>query len=129
MRAGVTPVSEATGTQEIAQSVAAGVVLHDGWSASVHRGAPHTVHRVRAGETLRSIAERWDVNAADLWAYNVNPAVRPASTAVGLATRGPELLYPGDQLLIPQDPAHVPHTVTIYDGQGTKLYEITVKEA
>lgn len=60
------------------------------------------VYRVVHGDTLSSIAARYHTTWQALWAYNTTPGNRPASTIATLKQRGPNLIYAGEEILIPQ---------------------------
>lgn len=59
-------------------------------------------YKVVHGDTLTSIAKKYDTTATALYAYNTTPGVRPAATIKTLKTRGPNLVYAGETILIPQ---------------------------
>ncbi len=59
-------------------------------------------YKVVSGDTLAAIAAKYHTSAADLWTYNTTPGVRPASTIATLKSRGEDLLYAGETILIPQ---------------------------
>lgn len=59
-------------------------------------------YKVVHGDTLSSIAARYHTTAAKLWAYNTTAGNRPAATIATLKKRGPNLLYAGETILIPQ---------------------------
>lgn len=63
---------------------------------------PAISYRVVAGDTLSSIAAKYHTTAAALYAYNTTPGVRPASTIATLKKRGPNLIYSGETILVPQ---------------------------
>lgn len=58
--------------------------------------------KVVAGDTLSTIAAKYHTTAAALYAYNTTPGVRPASTIATLKKRGPNLIYAGETILVPQ---------------------------
>lgn len=59
-------------------------------------------YKVVHGDTLSSIAARYHTTAAKLWAFNTTAGNRPAATIATLKKRGPNLLYAGETILIPQ---------------------------
>lgn len=63
---------------------------------------PPLQYKVVHGDTLSSIAARYHTTAAKLFAYNTTPGNRPAATIATLKKRGPNLLYAGETILIPQ---------------------------
>lgn len=63
---------------------------------------PPVQYKVQAGDTLSSIAARYHTSWEQLWAYNTQSGNRPASTIATLKSRGPNLLYRGETILIPQ---------------------------
>lgn len=63
--------------------------------------APIT-YTVKHGDTLSAIAAKYKTTASKLFTYNTTPGVRPASTIATLKSRGPNLLYAGETILIPQ---------------------------
>lgn len=62
----------------------------------------HDIVRVQSGNTLSGIAARFGETWQQVWAYNLKPGVRPAATDRILRQRGPNLLYPGEQIYIPE---------------------------
>jgi len=70
--------------------------------------APPPVHRgplsyvVVTGDNLSSIAAKHGTSASALYAYNTTPGNRPAATIATLKQRGPDLIFPGETILIPQ---------------------------
>lgn len=60
-------------------------------------------YRVKPGDTLSSIAQRYGTSAQRLWQYNTSAeGGRPQSTINTLLQRGPNLLYSNELILIPQ---------------------------
>lgn len=59
-------------------------------------------YKVVHGDTLSSIAARHHTTWQKLFTYNTTPGVRPAKTIQTLKQRGPNLLYAGETILIPQ---------------------------
>lgn len=59
-------------------------------------------YKVKSGDTLSSIAKKYGTTWQKLWAYNTKAGVRPADTIKTLKARGPNLLYSGETILIPQ---------------------------
>jgi hypothetical protein len=59
-------------------------------------------YKVISGDTLSSIAAKYHTTAAALYTYNTTPGVRPAATIATLKQRGPNLIYSGETILIPQ---------------------------
>lgn len=59
-------------------------------------------YRVKAGDTLTSIARHYGTTWQALWTYNTTSGVRPAATIATLKQRGPNLLYSGETILVPQ---------------------------
>jgi LysM repeat protein len=57
---------------------------------------------VKSGDNLSTIAAKYKTTAAKLFTYNTTPGVRPASTIATLKSRGPNLIYAGETILIPQ---------------------------
>lgn len=57
---------------------------------------------VKHGDTLSGIAGKYKTTASKLFTYNTTPGVRPASTIATLKSRGPNLIYAGETILIPQ---------------------------
>lgn len=66
------------------------------------RKKPPLHYIVHHGDTLGSIAARYGTNWQHLYQYNTTPGVRPADTIATLKQRGPNLLYAGETILIPQ---------------------------
>jgi len=62
---------------------------------------PAATYRVKSGDTLTAIAKKYGVSEANLWAYNITPGVRPASTIATLKARGQNLLYSNEEIMIP----------------------------
>ena len=62
---------------------------------------PTATYRVKKGDTLTSIAKKYGVSEANLWAYNTTKGVRPASTISLLKSRGQNLLFSNEEILIP----------------------------
>jgi hypothetical protein len=56
---------------------------------------------VHPGDTLQSVAQRTGVPAETIWAYNTTPGNRPADDVNSLRQRGPNVIYPGESLLVP----------------------------
>ncbi len=70
-------------------------VLVSGAAKARHAAAGNTSYKVRAGDTLSGIAERYYHNAADWqWLYHENSKT----------VSDPNLIYPGETLLVPADP-------------------------
>lgn len=67
----------------------------------VKGGAKAVSYTVQHGDTLSSIAKRYGLTWQALWAYNTTAGVRPAATIKTLQSRGPNLLYAGETILIP----------------------------
>lgn len=63
---------------------------------------PPLKYVVKHGDTLAAIAKRYKTTAPKLFAYNTTSGVRPAATIKTLKERGPNLLYAGETILIPQ---------------------------
>jgi nucleoid-associated protein YgaU len=65
--------------------------------------APTTraTYTVVPGDTLSKIAAKFGTTAAAIFAYNTTPGVRPAATEAKLLQQGPNLIYAGQQFLIP----------------------------
>jgi LysM repeat protein len=59
-------------------------------------------YKVVHGDNLSTIAARYHTTWQSLWSYNTAPGNRPASTIATLLQRGPNLLYAGETILIPQ---------------------------
>jgi len=59
-------------------------------------------YKVQHGDTLTSIAKKYGTTWQALWTYNTTSGVRPAATIATLKQRGPNLLYSGETILIPQ---------------------------
>lgn len=59
-------------------------------------------YTVVSGDTLSSIAAKYGTTWQTLWAYNTTPGNRPAQTIAILKQRGPNLIYAGETILIPQ---------------------------
>lgn len=59
-------------------------------------------YKVKSGDTLSSIAKKYGTTWQALWTYNTTAGVRPADTIKTLKSRGPNLLYSGETILIPQ---------------------------
>jgi LysM repeat protein len=59
-------------------------------------------YTVVSGDTLSSIAARYGTTAGALYAYNTTPGNRPAATIATLKQRGPNLIYAGETILVPQ---------------------------
>lgn len=59
-------------------------------------------YKVVHGDTLSSIAARYHTTWQNLWSFNTTAGNRPASTIATLKQRGPNLLYAGETILIPQ---------------------------
>lgn len=58
-------------------------------------------YKVKSGDTLSSIAKRYGTTWQSLWSYNTTSGNRPADTIKTLKSRGPNLLYAGETILIP----------------------------
>jgi nucleoid-associated protein YgaU len=71
-------------------------------------GAPHvtgeTTYRAQAGDTLSSIAAKYKIPGGwqALWAYNLNPANNSAQQIATLKQRGPNLIYSGETIRVPE---------------------------
>lgn len=76
-----------------------GVVGKPGGTPKAKGAIPY---RVREGDTLASIAQSHGTTWQKLFAYNTTPGNRPANTIAELKKRGPSLLFPGEEILIPQ---------------------------
>lgn len=65
---------------------------------------PPKQYKVVAGDSLSKIAAKEGVKGGweTLWAFNTTPGNRPASTITTLKKRGPNKIYPGETILIPQ---------------------------
>lgn len=63
---------------------------------------PQAIYRVKTGDTLTSIAKKYGVSEANLWAYNITPGVRPAATIATLKSRGQNKLFANEEIDIPQ---------------------------
>lgn len=63
--------------------------------------AKATSYKVKHGDSLSSIAKKYGTTWQALWAYNTTAGVRPADTIKTLKSRGPNLLYSGETILIP----------------------------
>lgn len=61
-----------------------------------------TAYKVKHGDTLSAIAKRNGTTWQALWEYNTTPGNRPASTIATLKKRGPNLLFAGETILIPE---------------------------
>lgn len=63
------------------------------------------VYRVQHGDTLDSIAASHGVKGGggELFTFNTTPGNRPPATINTLRKRGPNLIYPGEEILIPQN--------------------------
>lgn len=59
-------------------------------------------YKVVHGDTLSAIAAKYHTTAAKLFTYNTTPGVRPAATIATLKQRGPNLLFAGETIYIPQ---------------------------
>lgn len=59
-------------------------------------------YKVKSGDTLSSIAKKYGTTWQALWTYNTTSGNRPADTIKTLKSRGPDLLYSGETILIPQ---------------------------
>lgn len=71
----------------------------------VHPGKnkkPPLAYKVKSGDKLSTIAERHHTTWQALWTYNTTPGNRPADTIKTLKDRGPDLIFPGETILIPQ---------------------------
>lgn len=58
-------------------------------------------YTVAAGDTLSKIAAKYGTTWQAIWSYNLTPGVRPAATQAKLQAQGPNLIYAGQQFLIP----------------------------
>jgi nucleoid-associated protein YgaU len=63
--------------------------------------AKPTSYKVQHGDTLSSIAKKYGTTWQALWTYNTTAGNRPADTIKTLKSRGPNLLYAGETILIP----------------------------
>lgn len=63
---------------------------------------PAKEYVVKHGDTLSAIAKRYGTTWQALWTYNTTAGNRPADTIKTLKSRGPNLLYAGEKILIPQ---------------------------
>jgi nucleoid-associated protein YgaU len=70
---------------------------------------PPLKYKVQSGDTLSEIAAKHTnpttgkrFTAGQLFEYNTTPGVRPASTITTLKRRGPNKIYPGETIIIPQ---------------------------
>lgn len=59
-------------------------------------------YTVKHGDTLSAIAKKYGTTWQQLWTYNTTAGNRPADTIKTLKSRGPNLLYAGETILIPQ---------------------------
>ena len=59
-------------------------------------------YKVKSGDTLSSIAAKYRTSAEKLFTFNTTPGNRPAATIATLKSRGPNLIYAGETILIPQ---------------------------
>jgi nucleoid-associated protein YgaU len=61
-------------------------------------------YKVQHNDTLSSLATKYHVAGGweTLWKYNTTKGNRPADTIAELIKRGPNLLYSGETILIPQ---------------------------
>jgi LysM repeat protein len=59
-------------------------------------------YKVKHNDTLSAIAKKHHTTTAALWTFNITPGNRPANTIKTLKARGPNLLYAGETILIPQ---------------------------
>lgn len=59
-------------------------------------------YKVVHGDNLTTIAKKYHTTAAALFKYNTTPGVRPAATIATLKQRGPNVIYAGETILIPQ---------------------------
>jgi len=59
-------------------------------------------YTVKHGDTLSAIAKKYHTTWQSLWQYNTADGNRPANTIKTLKSRGPNLLYAGETILIPQ---------------------------
>lgn len=59
-------------------------------------------YKVVHGDNLSTIAAKYHTTAAKLFTYNTTPGVRPAATIAELKKRGPNLIYAGETIYIPQ---------------------------
>lgn len=57
---------------------------------------------VKHGDKLSTIAKRYGTTWQELWTYNTTAGNRPADTIKTLKQRGPDLLFAGEKILIPQ---------------------------
>lgn len=60
---------------------------------------PYTVHE---NDTLSSIAAAHHTTWQDIFTYNTTPGHRPANTIKTLKARGPNKLFAGEEILVPQ---------------------------
>lgn len=63
---------------------------------------PPIQYKVVHNDTLSAIAKKYHTTVAALWAFNTTPGNRPAATIATLKSRGQNLLYAGETILIPQ---------------------------
>lgn len=67
---------------------------------------PPVAYKVQHGDTLSSIAAKYHTTWQALWAFNTGTgsgtANRPAATIATLKQRGPNLLYAGETIYVPQ---------------------------
>lgn len=59
-------------------------------------------YKVKSGDTLSSIAKKYGTTWQALWTFNTTKGNRPDSTIATLKKRGPNLLYSGETILVPQ---------------------------
>lgn len=59
-------------------------------------------YKVKHGDTLSAIAKKYGTTWQQLWTYNTTSGNRSADAIKTLKQRGPNLLYAGETILIPQ---------------------------
>lgn len=59
-------------------------------------------YKVKHNDTLSAIAKAHHTTWQELWTYNTTPGNRPANTIKTLKERGPNQIYAGETILIPQ---------------------------
>lgn len=63
---------------------------------------PQAIYRVKTGDTLTSIARKYGVSEANLWAYNLTPGVRSAQAIATLKSRGQNKIFANEEIDVPQ---------------------------